>query len=67
MSGGRLPGGSEVLDYRSQKQPDAGGHNQTDETVEVGEQRSLLIQNRVELALRTIRRFDGRIAGMHEN
>src|SRR5271165_5704902 len=58
---------TEVLDSERQRDSDAGRHNQSNKAIQIGEQRSLLIQYRVELALRTIRCFDGRITGMHEN
>src|SRR5271166_4337207 len=58
---------TEVLDSERQRDSDAGRHNQSNKAVQIGEQRSLLIQYRVELALRTIRCFEGRITGMHEN
>src|SRR6476660_4198386 len=64
MSGSLLFGGPEILDDHRQKQSDTGRYHQADETIQIGEQRGLLVQKRVQLVLRSMGRLDGRITGM---
>src|SRR5215475_970990 len=66
MGVGRFAWCLEILDCRGQDQSSTGGYNQTEKTIEVGEQRSLLSENAVKLALRPVCRLDCGISSMNE-
>ena len=62
-----FPGRPEIFDDHRQNQSGTGRHDQANETIEVGKQRSLLIQNGVKLCLGPVGRLNRGIPGMHKS